>query len=203
MTGKPYSNYTAAILAGGDSKRFDGKIKPLLPFRNKSILQNQLEVLIPLFPEILLITNSPDKFANHTDFIIHTDIIPHKGPLSGIHTALKKSSHDWVFIVAGDMPFINTETISSQIRDTWEAECDAVIPLVKNNIEPLHGVYHKKVIGKLESLLQSGKESSVKKFLKTINTVYWELNDDVPFMNINTPEELRHYEKSGHYQNRK
>jgi len=201
-TNIPYQNISAAILAGGTNSRFNGRIKSLVPFHNKPIMEHQTEVLESLFPEILLITNSPDRFANYKDLIIYTDIIPHKGPLSGIHTAMKKSSHDQVFIVAGDMPFINGNTIAGQIRAAGKEKYEAIIPRVTNNIEPLHGVYHKSGLDKLEALLQPGKPSSVKKFLETINTFYWEADDKTPFININTPEELSRYEKSEHHKNR-
>jgi molybdopterin-guanine dinucleotide biosynthesis protein A len=197
-----YQNISAAILAGGTNSRFNGRIKSLVPFHNKPIMEHQTEVLKSIFPEILLITNSPDRFANYKDLIIYTDIIPHKGPLSGIHTALKKSSHDQVFIVAGDMPFINGTTIAGQISAAVKEKYEAIIPRVTNNIEPLHGVYHKSGLDKLEALLQPGKPSSVKKFLETINTFYWEADDKTPFININTPEELSRYEKSEHHKNR-
>ncbi len=198
-----YQNISAAILAGGTNSRFNGRIKSLVPFHNKPILEYQTEVLKSLFSEIMLIANDPDQFSDYRELLIYTDIIPGKGPLSGIHTALKKSGHDQVFIVAGDMPFINGNTITSQIRAAGKEKYEAIIPRVNKNIEPLHGVYHTSGLDKLEALLQPGKPPSVKKFLETINTFYWETDDETPFININTPEELQRYEKSEHHKNRR
>jgi len=198
----PYQNYTSAILSGGTNSRFNGRIKSLVPFHNKPILEHQTQVLKSLFSKIMLITNYPDQFSDYRDLLIYTDIIPGKGPLSGIHTALKKSNHDLVFIVAGDMPFININIIARQIIAAGK-KYDVIIPQVNNKIEPLHGIYHKKVIDKLENFLQSGKRSSVKEFLKTINVFYWETDNETPFININTPEELKRYEKSENHKNRR
>lgn len=202
-TNIPYPNHSAAILAGGTNSRFNGNTKSLISLWNKPILEHQTDVLKTLFPEIMLITNSPDKFANYKVLMLYTDLIPCKGPLSGIHTALKQSSHDWVFIIAEDMPFINAQTITRQLEVTGQDNCEAIIPLVKNSLEPLHGVYHKKGINKLEWVLHSDNSPSVRKFLDTIHTCYWKIYNETPFTNINTPEELERYEKSTHHQNRK
>jgi molybdopterin-guanine dinucleotide biosynthesis protein A len=199
----PYQSFGVAILAGGTNSRFNGRIKSLVPFHGKPILEHQTKVLKSLFPVIMLITNSPDQFSGYSDLLIYTDIIPGKGPLSGIHTALKKSGSDQVFVVAGDMPFINENTITNQIKAAGEEKYDAIIPRVNNNIEPLHGVYHKNSFNNLKHLLQFDKTSSVKKFLESINSFYWKTDDEKPFININTPEELQHYEESEHHKNRK
>jgi molybdopterin-guanine dinucleotide biosynthesis protein A len=202
-TNSPFQNYSAAILAGGKNKRFNGNIKSLAVFGNQTILQHQKSILKPLFSEILLITNQPDKFSRYTDLIICTDIIPGKGPLSGIHAALSNSFHKKIFIVAGDMPFINAQTISHQLETSEKKNYDAFIPRTNNHIEPLHGIYHRSMLAQLESILHSEKILSVKLFLEKIDVMYWDTNDNTPFININTPEELKHYEKGEHYKDKK
>jgi molybdopterin-guanine dinucleotide biosynthesis protein A len=199
----PYQNYPGAILSGGTNSRFNGRIKSLVPFHNKPILEHQTEVLKSLFPEIMLITNYPNRFSDYRDISIYTDVIPGKGPLSGIHTALKKSTGNSIFVVAGDMPFINIQTISEQIEIAEKHKCDAVIPKIGQDIEPLHGIYHKSGIIMLETILQTENNPSVRQFLNQINTYYWEVKNNQPFININTLEELNRYEESEHHKNKR
>lgn len=188
-------NVSAAILAGGNNRRFDGHMKPLAPFRGRTILDRQLEVLEPLFDEILLITNTPDLFSQYASVQILTDRLPGHGPLSGIHTALSKASGDSVFVVAGDMPFINAETLREQLRLAREHPQKAIVPQPGRQIEPLHAIYHKTNLASLQDHLQSAHELSVRKWIQKISVYYWKVNDPNPFININTPEELRKYEK--------
>mgnify|MGYP006282403867 FL=1 len=199
----PHQKFSVTILSGGTNSRFNGRIKSLVPFHNKPILEHQTEVLKSLFSEIMLITNDPYQFSDYRDLLIYTDIIPGKGPLSGIHTALKKSNRDSIFVIAGDMPFINIQTISEQIEIAEKHKCDAVIPKIGQYIEPLHGIYHKSGIAMLETILQTENNPSVRQFLNQINTYHWEVKNPHPFININTPEELNRYEESEHHKNKR
>jgi len=199
----PFQKNTGVILAGGTNSRFNGRIKSLVPFHGKPILEHQIQVLQTLFSEIMLITNSPDQFSDYRELLIYTDIIPGKGPLAGIHTALKKAAVEYIFVIAGDMPFINRPTISKQIEIAAKNECDAIIPKIGQNSEPLHGIYHKSGLVTLEGMLQNENNPSVKQFLDQIKTYYWEVKNNQPFININTPEELNRYEENKHYKNKK
>ena len=192
-------DFSAVILAGGKNRRFSGKIKPLIPFRNKKILEHQLNVLIPLFHEILLITNNPEHFGGFESFRIYEDLIPGKGPLSGIHSALYHARNENVFIIAGDMPLINMHTIDKQIKISENFSNKTIIPEIKGNLEPLHGIYRKKDLSRLEGMLKSENIPAVKKFLGIIHTHYWKIHEQYPFININTPEELKRYENCNHY----
>jgi molybdopterin-guanine dinucleotide biosynthesis protein A len=187
--------HSAAILAGGSNLRFDGHMKPLALFRGKAILDRQLEVLEPLFDEILLITNTPHLFSSYTSMRILTDRLPGYGPLSGIHTALSKASGSSVFVVAGDMPFINTHTIDQQLRLAGDNPKKAIVPQPGRQIEPLHAIYPVTNLPSIQQHLQSAHELSVRKWIEKIPAYYWKITDAKPFININTPEELRKYEK--------
>jgi molybdopterin-guanine dinucleotide biosynthesis protein A len=189
------STHSAAILAGGSNLRFDGHMKPLARFRGQAILERQLEVLEPLFDEILLITNTPDLFSSYTSVRILTDRLPGHGPLSGIHTALSKASGNSVFVVAGDMPFINTTTIRDQLQLAREHPQKAIVPQTGRQIQPLHSIYPVTTHSSLQQHLQSAHELSVRKWIQKISAYYWKTKDSNPFININTPEELRKYEK--------
>lgn len=189
------STHSAAILAGGSNLRFDGHMKPLARFRGRAILDRQLEVLEPLFDEILLITNTPDLFSPYSSVRILTDRLPGYGPLSGIHAALSKASGSNILVVAGDMPFINMETIQEQLRLAGENPQKAIVPQTGRQVEPLHAIYPVTALPSLQQHLQSAHELSVRKWIQKIPVYYWKRKDSNPFININTPEELRKYEK--------
>lgn len=186
---------TAAILAGGKNVRFNGLIKPLVPLRGRTLLKHQMDVLQPLFAEILLITNQPGNFAGYQKYTICRDLIPDRGPLSGIHAALSHAKHEKVFVFAGDMPFLESAMIGEQVGVYEKQGVKAVIPRIGHYIEPLHALYPKNTLGKLERHLQTVPDGAVRRWLETIPVFYWDVDRHKPFININTPEELKKYEK--------
>jgi molybdopterin-guanine dinucleotide biosynthesis protein A len=50
------------------------------------------------------------------------DLYPGEGPLGGVITALKSSSHDAVVVLSCDMPFVTDSVISSLIRALPDAQ---------------------------------------------------------------------------------
>src|SRR5262249_3905399 len=95
---------SAAILAGGQARRFGGRDKSALLVGGRSILERQLDVLGRLTDDILLVGTS----AVPTPVAIRgvPDRVPFSGPLGGLDAALDAARDDRVVIVACDMPFI-------------------------------------------------------------------------------------------------
>jgi len=188
------TKYTAVILAGGQARRLGGKHKTLAMFRGKTLLEHQLEILKPLFQEILLIANDPKAFQNFSQLMIRTDIIPDKGPLGGIHSAMHHASCPSLFVVAGDMPFLQREMIRQQIILAGEHPGMAIVPKPGEKTEPLHAIYPLSLLNPLDQWLRGSRDHSVRSFLEEIPVYYWGVQNSKPFVNINTPEELRRYE---------
>ncbi len=197
-SGHLHKEYAAAILAGGSSSRFNGYPKPFAKLRGKTILDHQLQVLRPLFPEILLITHQPQIFSDYPQVSIHSDRCPNQGPLGGIHSALYFSGKSRILVVAGDMPFIDSSTMIRQIEISARHPYEAIIPRIEKHTEPLHAIYPKKYLKALEAFLKQHKNQAVKQFLNTIAVHYWDVSDPKPFININTPEELKSYENDSY-----
>jgi molybdopterin-guanine dinucleotide biosynthesis protein A len=65
--------------------------------------------------EILVIGSTQAK-AKSLNGTWKKDLFPGEGPLGGIITALKQSSHDSVVVLSCDMPFITGAVISSLVR---------------------------------------------------------------------------------------
>jgi molybdopterin-guanine dinucleotide biosynthesis protein A len=184
-----------AILAGGASKRFNGVIKAKIAIDGRSIISRILDAFNCIFEEKLIVTNTPGDFTEFADTcIIFGDRYLNKGPLGGIHSALNETSMEAVFIVGGDMPFLDEEIILRQIKYFEMNNCDAVIPVTGQNIEPLHGIYKKSILGLLEDYLKSDNNCSIREFFKEINICYFTVEDSektrMAFTNINSPSDL-------------
>jgi molybdopterin-guanine dinucleotide biosynthesis protein A len=107
--------FSAAILTGGLGSRMNGVNKPELIIGNKSIISRQIEIIKQIFDEILICGKTSESFNN---LPVYPDIYQGIGPVSGIYSALKYSKNPYLFILSGDMPFIDKNLITEMINFT-------------------------------------------------------------------------------------
>ncbi len=188
---------SGVILAGGSNKRFGGITKACLKIDGEKIISRIINTISSLFGEIIIVTNTPDEFGEFTSCRITVDQIKNAGPLGGIHSALKITSADAIFVFAGDMPFLDRKIIVEQIEAFGTGQSDILIPKAGELVEPLHSIYRKSVMEKLERFLSEGKTRAVKDFLLQMNTGYFHIEESEAnlkaFTNINQPSDLLKY----------
>jgi len=146
---------TALILCGGKSTRM-GRAKAFLPYRGTSIITHIVDLVSKLFSEVLLVTNEPELFDG-IEIDTVKDIIPHRGPLGGILSGLLIASYHRSFVMACDMPFVDSALITDMVKKGHNS--DMLVLMHDKGIEPLIGVYSKDCINHLEESLFSGKIS--------------------------------------------
>ena len=182
---------TGVILAGGRSSRM-GSNKALLPYRGGLFIEAIYRQLAALFPEVLLITNTPAQY----DFLPCRkagDIYPDMGALAGLHSGLYHSNTPHIFAVACDMPYLDDRLIRYLIGQRHKG--DLVIPEGEGGVEPLHAVYAKGCLPHMEAALQGGRRRIVSFFdqvqLVTIESGISAVFDPGfrSFSNINTPDD--------------
>lgn len=195
-----FNKISGVILAGGINSRFDGKTKANLKIEGRTIISGITEILSLIFSEIIIVTNTPGEFSEYTGYKIVSDHFKNVGPLGGIHAALKATSGNAVFVVAGDMPLLNKQLIISQTDDFIRNTCDALIPSISNNIEPLHAIYNIAILNKLEEYLAGNSNFAVREFFNKIEIRYLDLKDSEAtknaFTNINTPSDFINFKSS-------
>lgn len=184
-----YPKFSIAILAGGQNRRFGGRIKSLIEIDGQTIIQRQLNVLKPLSDEICIVTNSPEHF-NTLKIKTVTDIFPGKGPLAGIHAALKAISNEWLFVVAGDLPDIAANEIHYLHKHLKKP---VVMAEAIGQIQTLHAFYHVDLIPEIEAKLQSNFYS-----IRSVTDNYTKGNllkakNPDTYLNINDYEDLENY----------
>lgn len=194
-------NISGVILAGGSSKRFGGISKANLRVGGKPIVLRILEAFDDIFEEVIIVTNTPGEFRDYSKCRITGDELINKGPLGGIHAAIKAASNEAVFVLAGDMPFPDKELIEYLIVKFYDNQCQILVPQVNNKIEPLHAIYETSVREDLKMFISRGKNYSIHSFLRRMNTYYVEL-EAIPrimtaFTNINSPADLNRLNTRG------
>ena len=192
---KIHKNISGVILSGGKNSRMGGMTKSFIPVAGMPIISRILNLFEIIFDDIVIVTNSTGEYKNYSNnCTIVSDLIENSGPLGGIHSGLVAARQEAVFFVASDMPFLHNTLIDLLINKYISIKCDAVIPRIGKNIEPLHAVYSKGLAGNIEHFLKNQSKRSVQSFLKTINVCYLDLNKDdclnKSFININTPQDI-------------
>ncbi len=127
------------ILAGGKSSRF-GSNKALALHQGTALVQSITHRLADLFPETLLITNTPEDYT-FLGWPMAADHYHNCGPLAGIHAALRAISQPRAFVCGCDMPLLNPTLI--RFLCELPGDHDVVLPWLSAGPEPLYAVYSK------------------------------------------------------------
>ena len=188
------------LQAGGKSSRM-GKDKATVPFLGVPLIYRLRDRFDGFGTELLVITNEVRGYKK-LGVPLFEDIIPERGALGGLYTALSIASQPLIGLIAADMPFANPDLIKYQMQIIQDSGFDAVIPGTEQGIEPFHSVY------RVETCLPLVKEALENNLWKMIS---WHdqarikvLNPDVireitgsghTFRNLNTPEEFQEAEE--------
>jgi len=183
---------TGIILAGGKNLRM-GQNKAFLEVQGERIIDRIGRILVELFDEVLLVTNSPPDYLD-LNLRTVTDLYREKGSLGGIFTGLFHASFSHAFVAACDMPFLRPALISHLVR--LAPGYDIVIPRTEDGLQPLHAVYSRKCLPFMEDLLRKGNLKILDFFhqVKKREVLPEEIIPFDPqrasFLNLNTPEDL-------------
>ncbi len=188
------------IQAGGESRRI-GRDKALLPFLGKPLILQPLTRLAGIADEVLVTSNQPENFL----FLgLHPvpDLLPGAGALGGLYTALSAAGHEYVAVVACDMPFASPALFAYELMRMRELAADAIVPRTADGIEPFHAIYRGEAcLPHMRSALEAGKRR-VDAWFKEVNIHYLDQAEISPydpeglaFLNINTLEELTRAEQ--------
>jgi molybdopterin-guanine dinucleotide biosynthesis protein A len=149
-----YNDITAFILSGGKSIRM-GQNKSLMKIGENTVIELVYEKIKPLFKKIILITNNPDDYS-FMQIPMYKDIYPGRGPLSGIHSALKNTTTFRNFIISCDIPLMKREMIEYLVN--YSTSYPVTIAKADGFIQQLCGVYTKECLPVAESILKESIE---------------------------------------------
>ncbi len=151
----------AAIICGGRARRFDGKSKPLAVIGGSKVIDHQRLALATRCSPLALVAPSlsslheslRERIGNPFHFV--ADAVSNGGPLGGIVAALRWSPTPWLFVVAGDMPWIDPALIDRLNEERGQA--DVIAPCVDGRLQPLAALYHQRCVERLTQRLAEGK----------------------------------------------
>lgn len=163
----------ATILCGGKSSRM-GFDKSLIKINGKYILQDIHDKLSTVFDRVFLSANPNTNISKFSIFEIeliqdiHADIV---GPAAAVHTALTNANSDYVFVIACDMPLINSLHIYHMMSVIKKAKPQALIPVNNNYKEVLYAFYHKSTLQAFHNSIKAG-DYKMQIILDQLDTYY-------------------------------
>ena len=188
--------FSIVIQAGGESTRM-GEDKALLPFLGQPLIKRIYHSFQDLGDELLVITNQPEGYQFLPVPLIQ-DLIPGRGALGGLYTALQAASHPLIGLVACDLPFASPEPLD-HCRQVLEATgADGVIPSDEGGIQPLHAVYrvktclplvHKAIVQDKWRMISWHAQAQIK--ILSPQRTRKVSGSPHTFQNVNTPEDFR------------
>jgi len=188
------TSLTLAIIAGGQSRRM-GRDKAFVELGGKALIEHVITRSAVLGQaDTILITNKPAQYA-HLGLPMHRDILPNKGSLGGIYTALVNAKSPNVLMLACDMPFVNSRLLRYMIEQ-MDDDIDIVVPTVDGYPQGLHAIYKKTCIEPIARQLAADRLKIIR-FYDQMRVRYLDETDYAAFdplgrsfANLNTPEEL-------------
>jgi molybdopterin-guanine dinucleotide biosynthesis protein A len=158
-----------------------------------TLLETILAGVAGLGDETLLITNRPADYR-HLGLPMFGDVLPGKGPLGGLYTALHSASHPHVLCLACDMPFVVQPLLKYLISLAGEA--DAIVPRIAGEAEPFRAMFARACLGPMRAALDAGKMRVVS-FFPGVRVRFVDEAELAPydperlsFFNVNTPADL-------------
>ncbi len=194
---------SAAILMGGEARRFGGRDKGGLLIAGRTILERQIDELSEIADDILIVgsrknTDGPAKAGRPVPAGHRVRFVPDRvagcGPLGGLDAALAAAQSDALIVIACDMPFVTAAFLRHLQALTHGA--DAVVPRTEHGYHPVCAVYTQTCRPAVDEALAE-RRLAMNELLKRIHMRVVEAGEIDAFgpralllANVNTPAEL-------------
>ena len=181
------------VLAGGKSTRM-GQDKAFLEVEGRTLLTNALGLARAVADEVKIV-GDPAKFADFGTVV--EDIYPGRGPLGGIHAALRSSETDLNLMIGVDLPLLEARFLKYLIASAVQSGAVVTVPRVDVHYEPLCAVYRSEFVVRAEQALIAGHNKIDALFtgLSICMVEDQELAQNgfssSMFRNVNTPEDWK------------
>lgn len=139
------------VLAGGQGRRL-GARKHSFKIGGLSLLEIAVDRVSLVSEDVIVVAAPPDSSSIRIRGArVVSDVVPGRGPLSGLHAGLRAAKFDRALLVACDMPFLSVALLRHLTE--MASDMDAVVPKIAGDLEPLLAVYSRTCLPIVEGLL--------------------------------------------------
>ena len=157
-----------------------------------SFREHLIQRLQPCVKEVVLIAR-PGQTLPPSHCRSVQDIRKDAGPLAGLAAALATKTAPWCFLVACDLPLLDTEIIL-HLWAARTADSQLVIPKSRRGIEPACALYSIQLQRKILARINQGRRSLQGLLEDTPHTILkLPPHLESSLLNINAPEDLQQF----------
>jgi len=189
----------AFIQAGGKSTRM-GSDKAFLELGGEILVSRALKLASSVTQDLRIVGDAK-KFAAFGPVV--EDVYRDRGPMGGIHAALRVSMAELNLMLAVDLPFVEPRFLQYLISQAQESGAVVTVPHAGGRWQPLCAVYRRAFLEVVEPALRAGKNKIDALFPSVETRVVDEAElirvrfSAEMFRNLNTPEDLE--SAKGHF----
>jgi len=170
---------TGVVLAGGRSSRM-GQDKSIMHFNGRPLISYAIDTLRQACDRVVI--SSDQTVYAFTGCAVWPDIMPYQAPMIGVYSCLKRSNTYWNFFLSCDMPMVDPRLVDFLL--SRRAGADTVIPVHQDEMEPLCGLYCRKLIPSLEKKISEG-DYSMQHFIRSARSRLVETGPGLDFYSGN------------------
>jgi molybdenum cofactor guanylyltransferase len=169
-----------------------GQHKAFLELHGRTLLDIALQTARSVTPTVRIV-GQKERFGALGAVV--EDLFPARGPLAGIHAALRSSATDLNLILAVDTPFVSARFLQYLANLAAATEKLVVVPRVNGFLQTLCAVYRRAFADIAEQSLEAGRNKIDPLFTPDVAHIVSEAEmqalafDAAMFDNLNTPEE--------------
>jgi molybdopterin-guanine dinucleotide biosynthesis protein A len=178
--------FVGAVLTGGSSRRM-GRDKALVPVGETPMALRVAHSMLEAGAEEVFAVGGDAKALGTLGLRFVPDEFPHEGPLGGIISALRASSEAVVVVTACDMPWIRSEHVSTLVGALGTK--DVVMSAADGQAQPLHAVWRRSSLDKLEQAFLIG-ERSPQRAIRGLHFAVVDFGAGTWSIDLDTPEEV-------------
>lgn len=188
------SRIAGAILAGGKATRWGGVIKGLVEVApGVTMLDRARSALEGAGVQDIVVVAGQTSPYGDLGLPVIPDLRPDAGPLAGIEAALTyhAARHEATLILPCDMPRITAREVA-RLREAFQEAQEGVVQAVTEGClwHPLCAVVRNRLRPLITAALDRG-ERSVRRVWQEAGATPVHFADPTPFINANTPDDLK------------
>ena len=174
-----------------------GTDKAFLALGSSTLLERSMALAHAVAGEVLIVGNQK-KFSRFGRVV--EDVFRGRGPLGGIHAALKASRTELNLALAVDLPFLQVDFLQYLILQGRATTALATVPRIAGGWQPLCAMYRREFAIDAENALHQGRNKidllfTGAKVLEENELTGLGFKPEM-FGNLNTPEEMERARKS-------
>lgn len=188
---------SAVILAGGKGRRFEGRDKGLIEYKQCPIIEHVIKAIAPQVADIMINANRSKAIYSSYGYPVYSDELSgYQGPLAGFSTAMQNTSNPYVLTLPCDGPFVSPDYVKRMTAGLLKEKAELAVAHDGKRMQPVHALLPISLLGSLDEFMDSGERKIDRWYLQHKVALIDFSDSPEIFQNINTLEELNALEKT-------